>query len=231
MNPKGDLKQGPAAETALILTAAGSSLRMGTGKKKEFEKIDRQTVLDKALSPFLNINSIKLIIITISESDKKSAMEIIDSINSDRTILFSRGGKSRQESVYNGLLRLCEYTPDNVLIHDAARPWIDADTIRRVILETEKTGACIPVIPLINTPKQIDDNGFISSHMDRSRIFGAQTPQGFRFGDILKAHELASEDSKVYPDDSEIYGKYHGRISTVEGNRNNIKITYKSDLE
>ena len=218
-------------DTALILTAAGSSSRMKTGRKKEFELIGNKTVLETALIPFLKIDAIKIIIITITAVDFKITAELTTSFNSEKEIRFIEGGGTRQESVYLGLLALSEYSPEYVLIHDAARPWINTEIINNIIDKTRQFNGCIPVIPSVDALKTIDGNGFVKNHIDRSGVSGAQTPQGFKYDKILQAHKHASAEKRIYIDDSEIFSKYGGKVYTVPGSVKNRKITFRNDLE
>jgi 2-C-methyl-D-erythritol 4-phosphate cytidylyltransferase len=92
----------------------------------------------------------------------------------------------------------------------------------------------IPLLPLLETPKEIDPQGFILRHLRRSNLGSAQTPQGFAFPQILHAHEKAAErelrEHYDYTDDAEVWGEFCGPVATVPGERENRKITYPEDL-
>ena len=125
---------------------------------------------------------------------------------------------------------LVESSPEYILIHDGVRPFVSSSTIEEVLKTTRDKGACIPVEPATNTMKIIDEEGKIVTHLNRTFTKGAQTPQGFAFRQLLDAHEKALRDSGIFTDDSEIWDRFVGPVYTVEGNLENDKITYRSDL-
>jgi 2-C-methyl-D-erythritol 4-phosphate cytidylyltransferase len=149
-------------------------------------------------------------------------------------ILFVPGGKTRQFSVYHALSLLSLYMPDYVLIHDGARPWVESSLIEAVIGAVLVSGAVIPVLPLIETPKEIGPDNIISRHLKRSCVATAQTPQAFAFPNILYAHEKAAEKTLSegidYTDDAEIWAEFCGPVTVIQGSPRNRKITFKEDL-
>jgi 2-C-methyl-D-erythritol 4-phosphate cytidylyltransferase len=149
-------------------------------------------------------------------------------------ILFVPGGSSRRLSVHHALSLLAAYKPGLALIHDGARPWVSASLVSAVISATLKYGAAIPLLPLVETPKEIDREGFILRHLRRSGTGTAQTPQGFLFPEILRAHEKAAErelaEGYEYTDDAEVWGEFCGPVATVPGESGNRKITFPGDL-
>lgn len=167
----------------------------------------------------------------MSQNHIDTAREILGSFISMDKITIINGGETRQESVYNGLIALEKEEPDYVLIHDGARPWITLKIINSVFNKIKEKKACIPVIKAQDAVKSIGNNGVISGHLDRAKIYCAQTPQGFNYKEILDAHKMAVSDNLSYIDDSEIYSRYIGPVYTVDGDVANRKITYKHDLE
>jgi 2-C-methyl-D-erythritol 4-phosphate cytidylyltransferase len=91
-------------------------------------------------------------------------------------------------------------------------------------------GAAVPAIAAVDTQKETDASGRIVRHLDRSRVVAVQTPQGFRFSDLLDAHRRASGDGVAYTDDTEIWGRYVGDVYVCTGDRDNKKITFQEDL-
>ncbi len=238
---------------ALVLTAAGNSSRMGGEVKKEYLTLGTThgqnpdgnvTVISSALHAFLSTRQFKYVLITVPEGGETEARRVLSQdiriaslLEAERiTLFFAEGGKSRQDSVHNGIEALVRLTasetkpPDIVLIHDAARPWVTESTIRAVLDGTVCHGAAVPAIESVDTQKEIDDTGKIIRHLERNRIVSVQTPQGFRLQDLLKAHEKAADDGRSYTDDTEIWGRYAGDVHVCAGDRNNRKITYKGDL-
>lgn len=237
---------------ALILTAAGSSTRMGDGVKKEYRTVSESadgliSVLSSALYPFLSTGLFSCILITIPPGGEAGARRVL---SEDRRIgplidragidlRFAEGGSTRQASVRNGLEALEQrskeagdraHSVDTVLIHDGARPWVSPSCIRAVLECVALHGAAVPAVPSVDTQKETDDQGRIVRHLDRSRVVCVQTPQGFGFRKLLEAHRKAAGDGREYTDDTEIWGRYAGDVYVCAGDRENRKITFRGDI-
>ncbi len=217
-------------KTFALITAAGMSRRMG-GAKKEFIVLKNQPLLYHTVKPFAKLEYINRIYITYSQKDKDSFYKIISNSGFLSPVEFVEGGETRQQSVFNGLKAMEKENPDIVLIHDGCRPLISKDLIKSVYNSILIHGAAAPVIPITDSIKKTDKEGFICAHPDRGEFKAIQTPQGFVYSKILRAHKEASKDNKEYHDDTEIYSRYIGRVATVSGCKKNLKVTYKEDLE
>lgn len=231
---------------ALIIVAAGSSTRMGGKIKKEYLSLKNGTVLSEAALPFLKSNKISSIVIVCPNENDPDAQKAfysnpeIKSLTQNIPVNFIKGGTSRQASVYNALMFLSgtdknitsnTRTPDFVLIHDGARPFLTTDLVEASISNTIKYGASVPALTPVDTQKEIDENGFIVRHLTRKNLGAVQTPQGFAFDKILTAHQKALKDKKEYTDDTEIFDIYNTEKTFVfEGEETNKKITYKDDI-
>ena len=217
----------------LIIVAGGMSTRMGNGIKKELADLNGEPVLCRTLRPFFETELFSMTVIVLPppriDQTKTLIASCLPSVMED-TVIYAPGGKTRQESVYNGLRELPS-SSRTVLIHDGARPWITKDVILRVYEKTVQTGAAVPVVPSVNALKEIDSDGRVIRNLDRSIVVGAQTPQGFAFKDILSAHRKAAGDGRVYRDDAEVFSAYAGEVFTVPGDIRNKKITYREDLQ
>ncbi|MBQ5999340.1 MAG: 2-C-methyl-D-erythritol 4-phosphate cytidylyltransferase [Treponema sp.] len=222
---------------ALIIAAAGSSTRMGLGCKKEYLPLDKGTVLSTAAKVFLKAAEINSLIVTIPENGRKDAEKAlfadpeIQSLLKDIQVNFVQGGETRQKSVYNALKSIPAGSADLVLIHDGARPFVTEQIIRDTIEAAAKYGAAVPGLTPVDTQKQIDSEGFISQHLLRSSLSAVQTPQGFRYAELLQAHEKCIQDGREYTDDTEIWEKYADRVKIVPGDPKNKKITYSEDYK
>lgn len=216
---------------AAIITAAGSSFRMGTGRKKEFESIDGQPVLHHAAAAFLKCKHVGELIVTFGPGAENETRDAVAGLPTDAAISFVEGGETRQESVYRGLLQLEQLNPAFVLIHDGSRPWITPDLIHRVIAGTAAMGSCVPLVPSIDALKRVDKQGLIFEHVQKTEYLRAQTPQGFRYSDIIRAHREARVSGQVYSDDAEAYAKTIGAVFSISGDPENRKITYRYDLK
>lgn len=146
------------------------------------------------------------------------------------------GGATRQESVRSGLEAIARFKPGKVLIHDAVRPFIAAQTISAVLATLAQDAAAIVAVPLADTLKRVE-NGFVTGTVDRANLYRAQTPQGFRFADILAAHRNAaiaktSAGAAIeFTDDAMIAEWAKLRVRLIEGAEDNFKITTQADLD
>jgi 2-C-methyl-D-erythritol 4-phosphate cytidylyltransferase len=224
-----------------VLTAAGSSNRMG-GVKKEYADAGGESVLSKSLRSLLDAG-VAAVAVTFPGGGEGMARGALDEgllHRSGTDLIFVAGGKTRRESVLRGLEALEALSSgesDIVLIHDAARPWAGAELARRVMEAAKSRGAAVPLVPTVDTLKEIDSSGRIIAHLKRSRVMAVQTPQGFLFERILAAHRsvaalIASGGaSDSYTDDAEIWDAAGmGEVVWVEGDAKNRKITFPGDL-
>jgi len=234
---------------AAVITAAGSSTRMG-GIKKEYRplqdgRVDAEgkplTVLGSAVLAFASCPDIAYIVITvptnpeIGELKARSALPALPETSAQKPkILFIPGAGTRRASVHHALALLSAYEVDYVLIHDGARPWVQPSLIEGLIQHVTVHQAVIPVLPLVETPKEINSQGLITRHLRRASIVSAQTPQAFAFRGILSAHEQAEEEElrsgREFTDDAEVWGQFIGPVYTIEGQTGNKKITFPEDL-
>lgn len=225
---------------AVIVTAAGSSRRMG-GVKKEYLPLPGSgglTVLGAAVSAFTSFSEINHILVTYPQGGEEAARAGLPPalLRSGAKPLAGLvpGGETRRASVYEALKRLVPYKPDYVLIHDGARPWVSPALIAAVMDAVARRRAAIPVLPLTETPKALGEDGVITGHLKRASIVTAQTPQGFAFPAILEAHEKAAGEEargREYTDDAEIWALCWGAVAAVPGESANRKITFPEDLD
>ena len=227
----------PPSPLAFLVTAAGCGSRMGGGEKKEYRKLGSRSVLETTVLAMIDAGIFDFGVITCPVGKIDTTKEIlspIDSLISDSgiSILYCEGGAERQDSVLNGLEKLNTHHPETaaVLIHDGARPWVSPAVIRSVAQALTGAGGAAPVVPSVDAMKQIDGSGIITHHLPRRETVSVQTPQGFRFREILQAHRKASTDGRKYIDDTEIFSRYAGEVTTVAGETANKKITYAEDL-
>ncbi len=234
--------------TAVVITAAGSSQRFGGGKK-ELVRLGGRSVLDLALSSFLQLPGLEALVITAPagrEDELRSALSpeslaALERLGPGRFAVVP-GGPSRRDSVRLGLEALesalggaappAAAALDDViaLVHDGARPWASADLVRRVAESAAEKGACVPIVPLVDTPKELGPDGLIARHPVRASLGCVQTPQGFGLGGLLEAHRRAVADGIDCTDDAELWDCYVGPVSWIPGEEANRKVTVRSDL-
>jgi 2-C-methyl-D-erythritol 4-phosphate cytidylyltransferase/2-C-methyl-D-erythritol 4-phosphate cytidylyltransferase/2-C-methyl-D-erythritol 2,4-cyclodiphosphate synthase len=211
--------------------------------KKEYQRLNNgNTVLGTAVNAFAVIPSVQVIVISIPENDEETARNALPEyllITQKPKILFVTGGSTRRCSVFNAVSVLVDFNPDYVLIHDGARPWISASLIENIITAVKKYNAVIPLLQLTDTPKECESpltNNessavFIKNHLKREQTGIAQTPQGFKFPEILYAHQKADKTKdEEFTDDAEIWGRFYGNVAAICGETENKKITFPEDL-
>lgn len=218
---------------------------MGTAVKKEFLPLHNGTVLSSCADAFLNALSKKYqltdFVITCRAGSEAQAKEALKSCGYDG-FTFVTGGKSRQESVFNGLLQIEKNgsCPDIIMIHDGARPFVTEKIIIDGLEKALEYGASVPGLTPTDTQKEIDEEGMIIRHLVRSRLAAVQTPQNFDFARLLDAHKKAANQieklagqgiKKEFTDDTEIWGEFCGKVKVYEGDIKNIKITFPKDLK
>jgi len=187
--------------TTAIVVAAGNGDRMKSEIRKPFLKIGGRPIITYCLDLFERSASIDNIVLVLNRNDLEYYRnEIAGEYEYPKIVKIVEGGGTRQESVYNGLIE-CPFC-DIVLIHDAARPFIDEQTLTRSISDARDYGASVVGVPMTDTVKMTDEDGFIESTLKREDIWRAQTPQTFRAKLILEASEYAREKGVVCTDDA-----------------------------
>ncbi len=232
---------------AVIVTAAGSSSRFNSDSqgssdiKKEFIKLQDETVLASAIRPFVYVEGLVAVVVTYREGLREETEQCLKQIEIPSRIkqYLVQGGATRQESVFNALQLLrnlqtkesCDI--DLVSIHDGARPFVTKEVIENCLKTAYEMGGAAPGLPMSDTLVKVE-NGLITKRLDRSNIYGVQTPQTFRFPEIYQAHVAAKKktnDGLIYTDDTQIFTDYGFQVAIVKGDPKNKKITYRSDLE
>jgi 2-C-methyl-D-erythritol 4-phosphate cytidylyltransferase/2-C-methyl-D-erythritol 2,4-cyclodiphosphate synthase len=232
---------------AVLITAAGLSQRFGSGKK-ELALLDGRSILDLAVKPFLSLPGLEALMITAPagrEAELRAALSAeslaaLEALGPGRFAVVA-GGPSRRDSVRLGLEAIAEAVSPAaesmgaldkvvVLVHDGARPWLTADLASRVAAAAAKEGAALPVVSLVDTPKELGTDGMVAGHPARAALGGAQTPQGFRLGSLLTAHRKAAEEGVDCTDDTELWSRYVGKVAWLAGETGNRKVTYAADL-
>ena len=195
------------------------------------------SVLGSAARAFAAVRRIDLMVFVVPEGGEEEARAALPNDLFRKEQLFVSGGLNRRASVYNALAMLEKYKPHWVLIHDGARPWISTGLIEKIIDAISIYNAVIPLLPLVETPKEGDfsgGTGYITRHLKRARLGTAQTPQGFIFPEILRAHEKAAErelrEMIEYTDDAEVWAEFIGPVAAIPGEIENRKITFPGDL-
>ncbi len=212
------------SSVSAIIVAAGAGRRFG--QMKQFVYLRGKPVLEWTLERFQAHEEVGAIILVLpDERDRKHYQmrygKILDVV---------RGGEERQDSVWQGFRLLGQATTELVLIHDGARPLADGSLITRVIGETRTGGACVPVIPLEDTVKEVRD-GRVVRTLDRTQNYRVQTPQGFLYPVLKQAMDAARRDRFYGTDEAMLVERVGLPVRTVTGDPGNIKITTPLDLK
>ncbi len=211
-----------------LIVAAGSGERFGGELPKQYLKLAGQPLLRRAIEAFRVHPAVGGVQVVYQPAHRNLYDEAVAGFGLPEPVA---GGATRQESGRFGLERLAESPggpPDLVLIHDAARPLVDADTISRVVAALEGAPAAIAAVPVIDTLKKGVD-GFTAGTVDRAGLWRAQTPQGFRFSSILEAHRRLAGAGLT--DDAAVAEAAGLPVALVPGSPDNIKVTTPIDLE
>ena len=202
----------------VIIVAAGESSRFNNNIPKQYNLINNKTILRWSIEKFLSCQSIDNILVVIHEKHKNLYKNAIKGLNLLDCVI---GGKTRKESVFLGLKAIEKINPENVLIHDAARPLISKKIIEEVILKLNNYQAVDIGIKLTDTIKQFDTKNNIKI-IDRNFLYRTQTPQGFKYKLILDLHK---NNNIHYTDDISLCFEKNINICKIDGEINNIKIT------
>ncbi len=217
---------------AVIVVAAGSGSRARRHNgdiAKQYRLLGNKAVLAHALDGFLQLDMIDIVLPVIGAGQEK----LYERIKPDDAKLLPAiiGGPTRQQSSLAGLLALKEHNPDYVLIHDAARPFVDKETVARVCQALTTHHGALPVLPVSDTIKRSTDGRKIEATENRDHLWAAQTPQGFVFKPLLAAYIKAkAKPSLCFGDDAGLAQWAGLDVVLVPGNEKTFKLTSALDF-
>ncbi|WP_313758341.1 2-C-methyl-D-erythritol 4-phosphate cytidylyltransferase [Tissierella sp.] len=215
---------------SVIIAAAGMSNRMGSKINKQFIAIDGKPILAHTIEKFERCRYIDEIILVAKEEEiEYCRKEIVKRYKFNKVANIIRGGKERQDSIYNGILALSEKT-DIVLTHDGARPFVNIENIEDGIKGTTAYGACVIGVPVTDTIKVVGENKTIDNTPQRALLWAAQTPQCFLKHILIKGYERAISNGFIGTDDSSIVERIGYDVKMIMGSYENIKITTPKDI-
>ena len=218
---------------AALIVAAGRGTRAALpgGVPKQYALIGGRSVLSRAVGAFSAHPEIDEVIVVIHAGDLEFYQTAVSGSATHKLSEPVTGGATRQASVLNGLNSLAGSSPDYVLIHDAARPFVSEPTISRVIAALRSRPAALAGLPVTDTLKQATSDGLVTKTVPRTGLWRAQTPQGFHFGPILSAHrEAAKAGLDEFTDDAAIAEWAGLDVAMIEDLIGNVKITTAEDL-
>jgi 2-C-methyl-D-erythritol 4-phosphate cytidylyltransferase len=208
----------------VVVVAGGRGVRVGGGVPKQFLEIAGEPVLLRAARPFLDHPRIDSVVVVLPEAIAESPPGWLAGLD----LRIVAGGAERGDSVWNGLQALPDGV-DRVLVHDGARPFVDAALIDRVLDACARDGA-IAAVRVTDTVKEVGGDGVIVATPDRARLWRAQTPQGFPRDALTEAYRRARAEGVSATDDAAVFERCGWRVRVVEGSERNIKVTVPEDL-
>ncbi len=220
-------------KTTAIILAAGQGRRMNATIAKQYLMLEDKPVLFYSIKAFEDSLVDEIIIVCGQGQRDYCSNHIIAPAGFKKVISVIEGGEERYDSVSRALIAIDN--TDYVLIHDGARPFISTALINEVIEEVKECKACIVAVPVKDTIKLVDKEGWIRDTPARELIWQAQTPQAFKYSAIRKAYEQLYEeveaDRKGITDDAMVYERFVKQpVKVVKGDYYNIKLTTQEDM-
>jgi 2-C-methyl-D-erythritol 4-phosphate cytidylyltransferase len=218
----------PTRDVGVVIVAAGSGTRTGGDELKQFRWIAGKPMLLHSVQTFMARPDVGMVVCVLPQRYAGDPPPWLFQCDVDR-LLVSIGGRTRSESVANGLDDL----PDEaqiVLVHDAARPLVDEATIDRVVNSVRMGTCAIAALPVVDTLKEVDENGMIVRTVDRDALWRAQTPQGFPRQVIVDAHRRANRERISATDDAALCERLGIPVRVVRGTERALKVTEAADF-
>lgn len=220
----------------LVLPAAGSGLRMGAERPKQYLDLNGLPVLQQTLQRLAAMVHFSNIVLVLSADDAywpELADELQPALR--EKILLAEGGAQRCDSVLHGLMALKDLARESdwVLVHDVVRPCVHVDDVRKLIADLQQeTAGGLLASPLRETLKHSDGAGMVQHTVDRSRLWCAATPQMFRYGVLLHAlRQARASTAQMVTDEAEAVERIGQPVRLVPGRADNVKITFPEDLQ
>jgi len=215
-------------DRTIIIVAGGKGLRMGGDLPKQFLPLKGKPVLMHTLEAFYKWNPAVELLLVIPEEHESYWKMLCRELNFTVHHRVVYGGETRFHSVRNGLLAIEEDGEDRLIaVHDGVRPFVSLDVISSCFAIAEAFGAAIPVVPMIESVREVNEGE--SRPFDRNRLCIVQTPQVFRADILRKAYEQPYNER--FTDDASLVEALGLTIRLIDGNRENIKITTPMDLQ
>jgi len=221
-----------SVKTVAIIPAAGSGIRMGNERAKQFLSLHGRPILAVTLQFVQDCEDVDGVILVAPPGDVAYCRKhIVEKFGFTKVEKIVPGGERRQDSVRLGI-EATEGRYGLVVIHDGVRPVIEKGLLKRVIEAAMTHRAVITALPAKETVKEVNEHHEVIKTYERERVWMVQTPQAFRYEDILNAHQKAvAEDWKEATDDAFLIERLGIPVKVVEGSEKNIKVTTPYDME
>jgi len=218
----------PGSSPALaILVAAGRGDRMRAGRPKAFLALAGEPLLLRAARAFEAAPSVGSIVAVVPAEQVEEARRVLAPLR--KVLAVTPGGERRQDSVLAGLKQVPEGFAGVVLVHDAARPFVEPELVEAVAAAAAASGAALPTLPVVDTLKRVSE-GRVVGTVDRSELQAAQTPQGFRMEVLVRAYEQAFRERLTVTDEAMAVERLGEAVVAVAGSPRNRKITTPEDM-
>ncbi len=217
-----------ARDVGVVIVAGGSGTRTGGDELKQFRWVAGKPMLLHSVQAFMARRDVGMVVVVLPQRYAGDPPPWLFQCDVDR-LLVSIGGRTRSESVANGLDDL----PDEaqiVLVHDAARPLVGAATIERVIESVRGGRATVAALPVVDTLKEVDDDGMIVRTVERENVWRAQTPQGFPRQLLVDVHRRARAERLSPSDDASLCQEFGIPVVVVRGSERALKVTSADDF-
>lgn len=215
-----------SATAAVVIAAGGAGERM-RGVRKQYLELAGEPVLARAVRPFLELEAVQQVVVALPAQDAVSPPSWLEGL--DARLVIVAGGRTRSESVARGLAAVTEEV-DVLLVHDAARPLVTAEIVRRVLDAAARGVGVVAAVPVSDTIKEVDAAGRIVGTPPRERLWRAQTPQGAPRRMLVEAYQRAAQEGVDATDDAALLERYGGTVIVVPGAEDNVKVTHAADV-
>lgn len=217
-------------DVVAVVVAGGSGKRMKIDVAKQYLLLGGMPILARTLLTFEKNTSVNAIIVTVPAGDREYVQrDIVEKYAVSKVRHVISGGQMRQDSVRNGLKAIGE-NPEIVIVHDGVRPFVPDALITEAVDVARVYGAALAAVPVTDTIKRRDDQGFVAGTLRREDLLVVQTPQAFQWRILKKAYERAYDDAFYGTDDGMLVERLGVKIKIVKGFYDNIKITTEEDL-
>lgn len=213
----------------MIIAAGGAGRRLGGSTPKQFLPLAGIPILRRTVEVFARLPEVGEIVVVSPVAAMRRVEKLLLDVKTRALLGIAEGGKERQDSVWNGLHAFVS-PPDIVLVHDAVRPLIQPAAIRDVIGATITFGAAVVGTSVHDTIKEEGRRGFYARTLDRSKLWAVQTPQGFAYPLLLRAHKEARRKRFFGTDEASLVERMGTPVKIVPGEAANMKITTRADL-
>ncbi|HKR00547.1 MAG TPA: 2-C-methyl-D-erythritol 4-phosphate cytidylyltransferase [Pyrinomonadaceae bacterium] len=212
-----------------IIAAAGQGKRLGGGRAKQFLELAGVPVIIHTLEKFERCVLIQEVIVALPAAEAAGFLELAGKYGLRKLARVVPGGATRAESVWRGLQAVRAATAEVVAVHDGVRPFVTPEEIERTVLAAQTSGAAILAAPAVDTIKEVENERVVRT-FERASLRRALTPQCFHYALLRRAYEQSPEKVACATDDSSLVEALGAKVTIVEGDARNIKITRPEDI-